>query len=107
LNQKECNIDTVTGQQTTFRYDPKDPESRRKLDNLLDGFGVLLPEFLTDNFSQLIENLLWRETASAREGDRNAGLKILLDLGEGDEILLVTIRAGEINAFSHAELYAS
>jgi hypothetical protein len=28
-------------------------------------------------------------------------------LGEGDEILLATIRAGEINAFSHTELYAS
>ncbi len=53
-----------------------------------------------------MENLDWRKTASALESDRDATLQIFLDLGEGDEVPFATIRAGEINAFGHAELYA-
>jgi hypothetical protein len=93
-------------QDKVFRYDPTDPESRKKLDRLLGEFGVSLPELLSDNFSQLIENLLWRKTASAIENDGSLALVVSLDLGEGDEVHLLTLRAGELDAFSHAELYA-
>lgn len=92
--------------QTSFRYDPSDPESRQNLDRLLGEIGISLPELLSDNFSQLIENLVWRKTAPAIENDGGLTLVVFLDLGEGDEVQLLTLRAGEINAFSHAELYA-
>jgi hypothetical protein len=97
-------MDTVTGQlvQDTFRL--SSPESRRRLDELLGEFGVQLSDPLGDNFAQLIENLLWRETGSAGEFNEGRTLLILLDLGEGDEVILATVRAGEISAFSHTEL---
>jgi hypothetical protein len=88
----------------TFRYDPRDPESKKKLASLLSSFGVSLPEFFSENFSQLIENLVWRQGASAVESDGAATLQVLLDLGEGDEIQLATIRAGKISAVRHVEL---
>jgi hypothetical protein len=91
---------------SAFGYDPNDRESKQKLDELLSKFGVSPPEFLSHNFSQLVENLLWREITSAREGDEDTTLHVFLDLGEGDEIQLATVRAGEISAFSHTELYA-
>jgi hypothetical protein len=89
-----------------FRYEPSDPESRQNLDRLLGEIGISLPELLSDNFSQLIENLIWRKTASSIENNGGLTLVVSLDLGEGDEVQLLTLRAGEINAFSHAELYA-
>jgi hypothetical protein len=95
-----------TNLENVFRYDPSDPESRQKLDRLLKEFGVSLPELLSETVSQLIENLVWRKTASALNGDGDGTLQIFLDLGEGDEVPFATIRAGEISAFSHAELYA-
>jgi hypothetical protein len=89
-----------------FRFDPSDSKSKQKLDCLLAKVGVSLPEFLSHNFSQLIEHLLWRETTPAGEGNGDAALHVFLDLGEGDEIQLATVRAGEISTFNHAELYA-
>lgn len=89
-----------------FRYDPSDPESRHKLDRLVAEFDAPLPEVLSDYFSQLLEHLVWRKTASAPESDGCPALQIFLDLGEGDEVLLATIWAGKLRAFSHAELYA-
>jgi hypothetical protein len=93
-------------QADVFRVDSNDPESRSKLNGLLNDFGAYLPECLCGNFSQLIENLVWRETASARETDGDIALQVFLDLGEGDEVLLATIRTGEFSAVSHSELYA-
>jgi hypothetical protein len=95
-----------TNLEKVFRYDPSDPESRQKLDRLLKEFGVSLPELLSDNFSQLVENLVWRETAPSLENEGHLTLAVFLDLGEGDEVHLLTLRAGELDAFSHAELYA-
>ena len=90
-----------------FRYDVNEPQSREKLDALLGEFGVSLPEFLSEDFSQLAENLVWRKTASAGESNTDIALEVFLDLGEGDEVPFATIRAGEISTFSHAELYVS
>lgn len=89
-----------------FRYDPNDPESRRKLDRLVGEFDAPLPEVLGDYFGQLLEHLLWRKTASAPESDGCPALHVFLDLGEGDEVLLATIWAGKLRAFGHAGLYA-
>ena len=89
----------------SFRYDPSDPKSRHELDGLLGEFGVSLAEFPSHNFSQLLPNLVWRKTTSARRDDARAALQVFLDLGEGDEILLATIRAGKFSTFSHTELY--
>jgi hypothetical protein len=95
-----------TNLEKVFRYDPSDPESRQNLDKLLKESGVSLREFLSDNFRQLIENLVWRQTAPSIENDGGLALAVFLDLGEGDEVHLLTLRAGELDAFSHAELYA-
>jgi hypothetical protein len=96
-----------TNLEDSFRYDPSDPESRQKLDRLLKEFGVSLPEILSETVGQLLENLVWRKTASALGGEGDVTLQIFLDLGEGDEVPFATIRAGKISTFSHAELYAS
>jgi hypothetical protein len=93
-------------QDKVFRYDPSDPESRPKLDGLLKEFGVSLPELLSETFTQLLDNLVWRKTASTLDGEGDGTLQIFLDLGEGDEVPFATIRAGKISTFSHAELYA-
>jgi hypothetical protein len=87
-----------------FRFSSDDPEYRSKLNRLLREFGVYLPELCSGNFSQLLDNLLWRKTTSARKSDSDATLQVLLDLGEGDEVLLATIRAGEISTFRHTGL---
>ncbi|MGD0445684.1 MAG: hypothetical protein ABSA39_17250 [Edaphobacter sp.] len=96
-----------TDLETAFRFDPSDPKSRQKLDRLIKDIGMSLPELFSDNFGQLLENLVWRKTALPIENDGGLALVVSLDLGEGDEVPLLTLRAGEINAFSHAELYAS
>lgn len=93
-----------TEQALVFRHDPNDPQSRSKLNRLLGEFGVYLPERCDGNFSQLLDNLLWRKAAPAREGDGDIALQVFLDLGEGDEVLLATIRAGEVSSFSHTAL---
>jgi hypothetical protein len=93
-------------QTDVFRCEPNDPNSRKKLDTLLGEFGVCLHEEACNFPGQLIENLLWRKIAPTGEGHEGTALHVFLDLGEGDEVLLATLRAGEINAFSHAELYA-
>ena len=95
-----------TDLESVFRYDPSDPESRRKLDILLEECGVVLPELLSETFTQLLDNLVWRKTASALDGEGDVTLQIFLDLGEGYEIPFATIRAGKISTLSHAELYA-
>jgi hypothetical protein len=104
--QPDLDIDPIQTSKDVFRYDPSDPESQKKLDRLLGEFGISLPEFLSNNFSQLIENLVWRKATSSIENDGGLALVVLLDLGEGDEVRLLTLRAGEINAFGHSELYA-
>jgi hypothetical protein len=96
----QTNIENV------FRYDRSDPESRQKLDRLIEEFGVSLPELLSETFTQLLDNLVWRNTASALGGEGDVTLQVFLDLGEGDEVPFATIRAGKIGTFSHAELYA-
>jgi hypothetical protein len=95
--------ETVTGQSTqdVQRYNLNDPASMQRLDGLSGEFGVSLSEFLSDNFGQLLEDLSWRKTASAGEADWHVALHVFLDLCEGDEIILATIRTGEISAFGH------
>lgn len=92
-------------QEESFRLNSNDPNSRSKLDGLLREVGVYLPEFLSENFSHLIDNLFWRKTTSTSEDNGGTTLQVFLDLGEGDEVLLATIRAGEISTFSHASSY--
>lgn len=84
------------------RCDPNDPESRLKLNELLRKFGYSLVENAYEMRGQLIENIVWRRAMSASQSDGDVSLQVFLDLGEGDEILLATIRAGEIHTFSHA-----
>lgn len=95
--------------ETVFPCDPNDSKFLQELDGLLGEFGVSLPQLPSDNFRQLLENLFWRKrkTASAGDSDRGGGLHEFLDLGESDEVLLATIRAGEVSTFGHAALYAS
>ena len=45
----QTNIENV------FRYDRSDPESRQKLDRLIEEFGVSLPELLSETFTQLLD----------------------------------------------------
>jgi hypothetical protein len=95
-----------TNLENVFRYDPGDPESRQKLDKLVEEFGVFLPELLSETFTQLLDNLVWRKIASALGGEGDVTLQVFLDLGEGDEVPFATIRAGKISTLSHVELYA-
>lgn len=85
-----------------YRYDSTDPQRREKLGALLKEVGVNLPHLLPDTLSHLIEHLIWRKTAPPLEDKGNLGLSIFLDLGEGDEVLLLTLRANKVDEFSHA-----
>ena len=85
-----------------FRCNPTDPESATELDTLLAEFGVSLLEDSLQLRGHLIENLLWRKATPTLEDNGQPTLLVLLDLGEGDEVLLLTVRAGEVNAASHA-----
>jgi hypothetical protein len=91
--------------QDEFRCDPADRESREQLSLLLRGFGVELVEHFHELSPELIDNLIWRKSAAAVEQHGGFALHVFLDMGEGDEVLLATIRAGEISAFrfSHVE----
>jgi hypothetical protein len=84
------------------RCDPNDPESRLKLNGLLWEFGYSLVENASEMCGPLIENIVWRRAVPAGQSDGDVSLQVFLDLGDGDEILLATIRAGEISTFSHA-----
>ena len=87
-----------------FRYNPNDPESKQKLVDLLARAGFVMAESWYEELRHIIENLVWRKTASPLEDNGHITLAVFLDLGEGDLVPFATFGAGKFTSLRHAEL---